>query len=251
MGVVCATNGRTGVRRRRRFCTVTPPIATGERPQAELAGFKGALHADGYAGFGKPYEGSDGEAGIGDGGGVLGACPAQDPRRLRGQRFGPWRARRWTGSAVCSTWNAGSSARYPRTVCGFGNRRACPNWGGLRRCSRSPSGGCRASRYALGRWAAFDPLRRRRAAGDQQQRGSTRAIRLADPGGARNWLFAGSDDGGRRAAVIYTLIETAKLNGIEPMAYLTAVLTRIADHPINRIDDLLPWNIAPCPTSPA
>lgn len=62
--------------------------------------------------------------------------------------------------------------------------------------------------------------------------------------GRKNWLFAGSAAGGHRAAALYSLIETAKLNGIEPRAYLTTVLERIADHPINRIDDLLPWNIA-------
>ena len=54
----------------------------------------------------------------------------------------------------------------------------------------------------------------------------------------------GSDAGGERAASIYSLVETAKLNGLDPQAYLREVLTRIADHPINRIDELLPWNIA-------
>jgi transposase len=57
------------------------------------------------------------------------------------------------------------------------------------------------------------------------------------------WLFAGSDKGGERAAAILSLIETAKLNGLDPEAYLRNVLTRIADHPINRIDELLPWNL--------
>ena len=59
--------------------------------------------------------------------------------------------------------------------------------------------------------------------------------------GRKNWLFAGSNTGGERAAAIYTIIETAKLNGLDPQAYLGDVLTRIADHPINRIDALLPW----------
>ena len=53
----------------------------------------------------------------------------------------------------------------------------------------------------------------------------------------------GSDAGGERAAAIYSLVETAKLNGLDPEEYLSEVLGRIADHPINRIDDLLPWNI--------
>jgi transposase len=69
---------------------------------------------------------------------------------------------------------------------------------------------------------------------------SLRAVTL----GRKNYLFAGSDAGGERAAVIYSLIGTAKLNGLDPEAYLREVLTRIADHPINRIDELLPWKIA-------
>ena len=60
--------------------------------------------------------------------------------------------------------------------------------------------------------------------------------------GRKNWTFAGSDDGGRRAAAIYTLIQTAKLNDLDPLAWLTDVLLRINDHPASRLDELLPWN---------
>ncbi len=60
--------------------------------------------------------------------------------------------------------------------------------------------------------------------------------------GRRNWTFAGSDAGGRRAAAIYTLIETAKLSGVDPQAWLTDVLARLNDHPARRIGELLPWN---------
>jgi len=63
-------------------------------------------------------------------------------------------------------------------------------------------------------------------------------------GGRENYLFHGSDAGGERAAAIYGLIGTAKLNGLNPEAYLREVLSRIADHPINRIEALLPWNLA-------
>jgi transposase len=62
--------------------------------------------------------------------------------------------------------------------------------------------------------------------------------------GRKNYLFAGSDSGGERAAAIYSLIGSAKLNGLDPEAYLRDVLPRIADHPINRIAELLPWNVA-------
>ena len=62
--------------------------------------------------------------------------------------------------------------------------------------------------------------------------------------GRKNYLFAGSDAGGERAATLYSLIGTAKLNGLDPESYLRDVLSRIADHPINRIEELLPWNVA-------
>ena len=57
-----------------------------------------------------------------------------------------------------------------------------------------------------------------------------------------NWNFAGSDEGGHRAAAIYTLIETAKLSDVDPQAWLTDVLVRLHDHPAKRIAELLPWN---------
>jgi transposase len=69
---------------------------------------------------------------------------------------------------------------------------------------------------------------------------SLRAVVL----GRKNYLFNGSDAGGERAAAIYSLIGSAKLNGIDPEAYLRNVLERIADHSINRIEELLPWNLA-------
>lgn len=60
--------------------------------------------------------------------------------------------------------------------------------------------------------------------------------------GRKNYLFVGSEGGGKAAAIAYTLIETAKLNDVEPHAWLTHVLGRIADHKITRLDELLPWN---------
>jgi transposase len=63
--------------------------------------------------------------------------------------------------------------------------------------------------------------------------------------GRKSWLFCGSDRGGRRAAAMYSLIITAKMNGIDPQAWLTDILARIAAHPAHRLDELLPWNWTP------
>ncbi len=71
-----------------------------------------------------------------------------------------------------------------------------------------------------------------------------RAVRCVAVG-RKNWTFAGSDEGGHRAAAIYTLIETAKLNDVDPQAWLADVLARLPDHPAKRINDLLPWNWRP------
>jgi transposase len=60
--------------------------------------------------------------------------------------------------------------------------------------------------------------------------------------GRRNWTFAGSDAGGNRAVAVYTLIETCKMNDVDPQAWLADVLARLPDHPVNRVADLLPWN---------
>jgi transposase len=66
--------------------------------------------------------------------------------------------------------------------------------------------------------------------------------------GRKNYLFAGSDSGGERAAALYSIIGSAKLNDLDPELYLGTVLGRIAEHPVNRIADLLPWNLTPSQT---
>ena len=98
-------------------------------------------------------------------------------------------------------------------------------------------------RYALSRW---EVLLRYTTDGrlEMTNNAAERAIRpLARD--HKNWLFAGADSGGERAALMYTILQTARLNGLNPEAYLRDVLGRIADHPINRIDELLPWKRAP------
>ncbi len=105
----------------------------------------------------------------------------------------------------------------------------------------------RAFDYMLKRWAAFT-----RFLGDGRVCLSNNAAERALRGvamGRKSWLFCGSDRGGQRAAVMYSLIVTAKLNDIDPQAWLADVLARIAEHPSQQLDDLLPWNWQPLATA--
>ena len=109
-----------------------------------------------------------------------------------------------------------------------------------RRKLSSKSALAKAIDYSLKRWVALT-----RFLDDGRICMSNNAAERAVRGiavGRRNWTFAGSDSGGRRAAAIYTLIETCKLNDVDPRAWLADVLARIADHPAKRIAELLPWN---------
>ena len=98
----------------------------------------------------------------------------------------------------------------------------------------------KAMDYMLKRWDAFTRVLDdgRICLTNNAAERALRGIAL----GRKSWLFAGSDRGGERAAVMYTLIGTAKLNDIDPQAWLADVLARIADHPATRLDELLPWN---------
>ena len=102
------------------------------------------------------------------------------------------------------------------------------------------SGLAEAIRYALTRWQA---LSRYLADGRLEMTNNAAERGMRGPVlGRKNYLFCGSDAGGRRAACLYTILETCKLNAVNPQSYLTDVLARIADHPINKISTLLPWH---------
>src|SRR5256885_2107687 len=92
----------------------------------------------------------------------------------------------------------------------------------------------KAMDYVLKRWTVFTRICLSNNAAERGVRG----IAL----GRKSWLFCGSDRGGERAAVMYSLIVTAKMNDIDPQAWLADVLARIAEHPVQKLDELLPWN---------
>jgi len=100
----------------------------------------------------------------------------------------------------------------------------------------------KAIRYARSRWDALTRYIKdgRLEISNNAVENALRCIGI----GRKNWLFLGSDSGGQRAATFYTIIRTCVLNGVEPEAYLREVLACIGEHPINRIDELLPWNFA-------
>ena len=115
------------------------------------------------------------------------------------------------------------------------------DWLAAQRRRLAPKSGlAQAFGYALTHWRALARYAEdgRLEIDNNRAENTLRGVAL----GRKNWLFAGSDAGGGRAALIYSLIESCKLNGLDPYAYLRDVLSRIADHPIKRIDELLPWN---------
>src|SRR6202048_2086680 len=243
----------TYVRDERPFAGSPPPAALfcyspdrkGEHPQAHLTDFRGVIHADGYAGFNELFAGGRiGEA----------ACWAHVRRKF----FDVHAA---TGSAIAKEAldRIGQLYAVEKTVNGSPPDRrrqqrqlqskpiaeALAAWAEqtVRQLSRK-SELAQAFRYMRARWAAlvrcFDDGR---LALDNNP--AERALRCVAIG-RKNYLFAGSDAGGHRAPAIYSLIESAKLNGLNPQHYLADLLARIADHPARRIAELLPWNWQPC-----
>jgi transposase len=222
------------------------PDRKGERPVAHLKDFTGVLHADGYAGFNGLYEsgriieaacwahvrrkffdvhaanGSDIAKRALDRIGVLYGVEAAINGMAPDDRY---RQRQAHSKPIANTLKAWAEEISPK-LSGRSELAA-------------------AFRYMLARWLAltrcFDDGRL-----SLDNNPAERALRGVAIG-RKNYLFAGSDRGGERAATMYSLIETAKLNGIDPEAYLRDVLARIADHPINRIAELLPWHWATAP----
>jgi transposase len=219
------------------------PDRKGEHPKAHLKNFAGVLHADGYAGFNPVFEtGSVTEA----------ACWAHVRRKFFDEHA--------TSPSPLTTGALGRiGALYgiedtirgqpPNERRRIRQDQAAPLLAQLKAWLEAilprlsgKSDLARAIRYTLSRWAALNCYADdgRLEIDNNAAERSIRGIAL----GRKNWLFAGSDNGGERAAAIYSLIETTKLNGIDPEAYLHAVLAKIADHPINHIAELLPWNWA-------
>ena len=221
------------------------PDRKGEHPQDHLTGFSGVLQADAYGGYGKLY--ANGKV-------LEAACWAHARRGF----WDIWSDDKDAGArpvaeqalqriAALYAVEAQIRGRPPQVRRQDRQARAGPlldelhAWltQTLQRVS-ARSHLAKAINYALRRWSA---LTRYRDDGriEIDNSAAERALRGVALG-RNNYLFMGSDAGGERAAAIYSLVETAKLNGLDPQAYLRDVLERIADHPINRIDELLPWN---------
>jgi transposase len=215
----------------------------GEHPRRHLKNFKGALHADAYAGFHHLY-----------GGGAIYevACWAHARRKfheihvLHASPTTTQALERIGALYAIEDQIRGKPVELRREV---RQTRARPlleefeTWMQKALRSLSPKSETAAAiRYALSRWRALtryvdDGLL------EIDNSAAERALRAVALG-RKNYLFAGSDAGGERAAAFYSLIGSAKLNGLDPELYLRTVLARVADHPINQIAELLPWNLA-------
>jgi transposase len=219
------------------------PDRKGERPREHLKDFRGILQADGYAGFEQIYAGER----------ILeAACWAHVRRKfydVHVAHASPIAKEALDRIGALYGIESQIRNRPPDERRRMRQARAGPVLVDLKMWLDAKLGELSqkselalAIRYALTRWTA---LTRYRDDGriEIDNNAAERALRAVALG-RKNYLFAGSDAGGERAAAIYSLIGTAKLNGLDPEAYLREVIGRIAEHPINRIDELLPWNLA-------
>ena len=217
------------------------PDRKGERPRAHLANFTGVLQADAYAGFDQLYGEKIKEA----------ACWAHVRRKfydIHAALSSPVALEALERIGRLYKIEEEIRGRQPHERRTVRQARAGPELKSLHEwlhktvtALSKKSELAKAIRYALSNWVA---LTRYCEDGrlEVDNNAAERALRTVALG-RKNWLFAGSDDGGERAAAIYTLLGTAKLNDLNPESYLRYVLERIADHPINQIEDLLPWNL--------
>ncbi|HEV2400822.1 MAG TPA: IS66 family transposase [Candidatus Sulfotelmatobacter sp.] len=218
------------------------PDRKGEHPQAHLNNFTGMLEADAYAGFGQLYEtGRIQEV----------ACWAHVRRKfydLHVAHNSPVAQEALRRIGELYAVEGDIRGKQPEERRRVRNERSRPLLASLKQWLQETlvklskkSETAQAVRYALGRWEA---LLRYVDDGHLEidNNAAERALRVVALG-RKNYLFAGSDRGGERAAAIYSLIGTAKLNGVDPETYLREVLSRIADHPINRLEEFLPWNL--------
>ncbi|NMM26513.1 MAG: IS66 family transposase [Glaciimonas sp.] len=255
--VLAAGNGQTRTGRlwtyvrddRNAASTVAPavwfaytPDRKGIHPQTHLAGFHGILQADAYAGFNAIYEtGRVREA----------ACWAHTRRKFHDLHVvHPTAFTTETLRRISELYGIEDQVRGkpPDLRRQIRQEQALPllvdfeAWlrGRLPAlCAKSDT--TKAINYELNQWQAL-LLYCDHGIAEIDNNVAERALRAVALG-RKNFLFMGADSGGERAAAMYALIGTAKLNGLDPQAYLRHVLTHIADHPINRINELLPWNV--------
>jgi transposase len=222
------------------------PDRGGEHPRAHLERYRGILQADAYAGYDKLYD---------SGRVVHAACMAHARRYYwevyEAQKRAPGSVAEQALQRIAKLYEieADIRGRPPDERHRERLERAAPLLEQLHAWLRETlarvsikSDLAQAIGYTLAHWKALT-----RYCDDGRIEIDNNAAERALRGvglGRKNYLFFGSDAGGERAAAIYSLVETAKLNGLDPEAYLREVFERIADHPINRIDELLPWNVA-------
>ena len=223
------------------------PDRKGEHAQALLAPVSGFLHADAYAGFDKLYEP---DAKTGRPRLLPVACWAHARRELFDEH-----ARTKSPIALQALEKIGALFAVERGINGESaevrlavrQAQSVPMLADLKaylEASLTRISGkselAKAIRYSLNRWEALCRFTEDGRL-EMSNNAAERAIRPLTLG-RRNWTFLGSDSGGERAAVFFTLIQTCRLNGVNPEAYLADLIGRVGDHPASRLDDLLPWN---------